>query len=267
MVGTREPSDLGRRRTQRWVREPVSKGTMVVSGLARGVHTLAHGTALERGGPTIAVLGMGLGRCSPPENQALFDEIRSRHLALSQFPPGPPPWAFGRPPEVPRRDAVPNSASAPCQALGDGTLQSELAPEPVHLDLPFGPVRDEQEVEAERGLQAGEGVGGAVEGGPVHRGGTAGGEPHVQPTAGQGEAEPVWPGHDGQAQGRVERRPRTEGHPGELVQAADRLQRGEPGPASALPLRRVGQAAPQRGGEAAPTSSERMTSPRNHRTR
>ena len=63
---------------------------MVVSGLARGIDTISHKTAIEHGGRTIAVLGTPLDVYYPPENRELQNLIMKEHLAVSQFPSGAP---------------------------------------------------------------------------------------------------------------------------------------------------------------------------------
>lgn len=87
VVGTREVSDEGRRRTARLARFLVEHGVTVVSGLAAGVDTVAHTTAIERGGRTVAVIGTGLDVAYPPQNRALQERIAREHLLVSQFPP------------------------------------------------------------------------------------------------------------------------------------------------------------------------------------
>jgi DNA processing protein len=69
----------------------VERGAIVVSGLADGVDTEAHTTAIESGGRTIAVLGTPLDRVFPVQNRELQDRIMREHLAVSQFeyPAGP----------------------------------------------------------------------------------------------------------------------------------------------------------------------------------
>src|ERR1035437_545192 len=57
VVGSRKPSDEGIARTRRVVRELVKDGFTIVSGLAAGVDTAAHETAIESGGRTVAVIG------------------------------------------------------------------------------------------------------------------------------------------------------------------------------------------------------------------
>jgi DNA protecting protein DprA len=90
VVGSRDPSDEGRRRAARVARDAVASGWVVVSGLASGIDTVAHTTTLELGGSTVAVLGTPIDRCYPKENKPLKQSIESRGLVLSQFAPGTP---------------------------------------------------------------------------------------------------------------------------------------------------------------------------------
>lgn len=73
VVGTRNPTDAGRRRASRMARLLVAEGVTVLSGLARGIDTEAHEAALDAGGRTIAVLGTGIDRIYPPENADLAE--------------------------------------------------------------------------------------------------------------------------------------------------------------------------------------------------
>jgi DNA processing protein len=88
VVGTREPKHV--ERAVEVVLALVKKGIVVVSGLARGIDTAAHRTAIEQGGKTIAVLGTPLDMHYPPENKELQNLIMREHLAISQFPSGAP---------------------------------------------------------------------------------------------------------------------------------------------------------------------------------
>lgn len=90
VVGTRKPSDVGIRRTKVLVKELIQHNIIVVSGLADGIDTIAHQTAIECGGKTIAVLGTPLDNVYPAKNRHLFEQIAENHLAISQFPPGYP---------------------------------------------------------------------------------------------------------------------------------------------------------------------------------
>src|SRR3546814_9385491 len=86
IVGSREASDDGVKRAARLARELVDRGITVVSGLAKGIDTAAHGAAIERGGSTIAVIGTPLGEYYPRENAELQKFIAAEHLLISQVP-------------------------------------------------------------------------------------------------------------------------------------------------------------------------------------
>ena len=86
IVGSRNVSEDGIRRTQRLVRLLVHDGFTIVSGLAKGVDTAAHTTAIENGGNTIAVIGTPITEYYPPENKELQDLIAEKYLLISQVP-------------------------------------------------------------------------------------------------------------------------------------------------------------------------------------
>jgi len=86
VIGTRRPTKMGASRAARLTRALVESGAIVVSGLAEGIDTIAHRTAIEKGGRTIAVLGTPLDRVYPKKNYDLQQEIMQNHLAISQFP-------------------------------------------------------------------------------------------------------------------------------------------------------------------------------------
>jgi DNA processing protein len=86
VVGSREASEDGVRRAARLAREIVDRGFTVVSGLAKGVDTVAHRAAIAHGGRTISVVGTPLGVCYPKENVELQETIARQHLLISQVP-------------------------------------------------------------------------------------------------------------------------------------------------------------------------------------
>lgn len=86
VVGTRKPSDAGVRRTRKLVRMLAAEGFTIVSGLATGIDTVAHQTALDLGAPTIAVIGTPLTHAYPRENAALQATLSQQFLVLTQVP-------------------------------------------------------------------------------------------------------------------------------------------------------------------------------------
>jgi DNA processing protein len=90
VVGTREPSHDGIEFAKRLVENLVREKVIVVSGLARGIDTVAHRTVIEEGGRTIAVLGTPVNVFYPPENKELQLRLMREHMVISQFPFGSP---------------------------------------------------------------------------------------------------------------------------------------------------------------------------------
>jgi len=88
IVGTRKATSHGRARAARLARELVERGVVIVSGLAKGIDTTAHQTALESGGQSIAVIGTPLSKASPAENGPLQETIWREHLLISPFAEG-----------------------------------------------------------------------------------------------------------------------------------------------------------------------------------
>ncbi|MFC1480752.1 DNA-processing protein DprA [Candidatus Neomarinimicrobiota bacterium] len=91
VVGTRKPTEYGRASTRLLAQELIAAGLGIVSGFARGIDTLAHRTALEVGGATIAVMGCGVDVVYPPENRKIFQSLLESGLVISEYPPGTQP--------------------------------------------------------------------------------------------------------------------------------------------------------------------------------
>lgn len=90
VVGSRKASREGVARARAFTEALVRYNYVVVSGLADGIDTVAHETAIAAGGRTIAVLGTPLDKAYPTKNASLLETIKRGHLAISQFPEGHP---------------------------------------------------------------------------------------------------------------------------------------------------------------------------------
>ena len=118
IVGTRDATPAGRLVAERLSRGLAAAGLTVVSGLARGIDAVAHRSALEAGGRTIAVLGCGIDRTYPPEHLALRKKIEERGSVLSELPLGAYPHAY----HFPKRNRI-------ISGLSFGVVVVEAAPQ------------------------------------------------------------------------------------------------------------------------------------------
>lgn len=98
MVGSRNHSRYGEESCRLLAGTAAASGIVVVSGMARGLDTVAHRAALEAGGGTIGVLGTGIDQVYPRSHRALFDRMGAEGLLLTELPPGqlPTPGSFPR---------------------------------------------------------------------------------------------------------------------------------------------------------------------------
>jgi DNA processing protein len=91
VVGSRRASDASLELARRIATGLVERSLTVISGLARGIDATAHRAALDSGGRTVAVIGTGIEKAYPPENETLQLQIEGTGLVLSQFWPSAPP--------------------------------------------------------------------------------------------------------------------------------------------------------------------------------
>lgn len=166
IVGTRKMSGYGKMVTNQFATALSGYGFTIVSGLARGVDSEAHWSAIKSGGRTIAVLGGGLNQIYPPENIVLTDQIvGGKGVVMSEFPPEYP----SMPGNFPARNRVISGLSLAVlvtEAASDSgsLITARLAleqgrdvfaiPGPINSDLSKGPtelIRDGARIVSEPG--------------------------------------------------------------------------------------------------------------------
>ncbi|WP_283573770.1 DNA-processing protein DprA [Streptococcus agalactiae] len=93
VVGARQASQIGCQSVKKIIKE-TNNQFVIVSGLARGIDTAAHVSALKNGGSSIAVIGSGLDVYYPTENKKLQEYMSYNHLVLSEYFTGEQPLKF-----------------------------------------------------------------------------------------------------------------------------------------------------------------------------
>ena len=102
VVGTRKYSSYGKKVTETITKELSSMGATVVSGMARGIDSIAGCAAIRAGGKTIAVLGSGIDVIYPTEHKSLYNAIMKNGVVMTEFPPGTKPYKQN----FPRRNRI-----------------------------------------------------------------------------------------------------------------------------------------------------------------
>ncbi len=97
VVGSRKATSYGKWATEYFVRELVNLEVTIVSGLALGIDSIAHKTAIENGGRTIAVLGNGLDIIYPKRNKELYKTVPENGALITEYPFGVEPLAYNFP--------------------------------------------------------------------------------------------------------------------------------------------------------------------------
>ena len=98
IVGTRRVTSYGRQVAEEVATTLAQNGVTIVSGLARGVDSIAHQAALNAGGRTLAILGNGVDLVYPPENRRLAAQIIEHGALVSDYAIGTPPDGLNFPP-------------------------------------------------------------------------------------------------------------------------------------------------------------------------
>lgn len=113
VIGSRNYSEYGKEMTNILVKDICAR-YIIVSGMAVGIDTIAHKSAIENGGKTVAVLGSGIDRCYPSSNRNLYNKLCNEHLVISEYPNAAEP----KPDRFPARNRI-------IAALSNGVLVTE----------------------------------------------------------------------------------------------------------------------------------------------
>lgn len=114
VVGTRRASRYGADTTKKFCKELAEHGICIVSGMAKGIDGCAHEATLSSGGDTIAVLATGVDKVYPAENRAIYENLMTDGLVVSEYLPG----SEAKPYKFPERNRI-------VVALSDGILVVE----------------------------------------------------------------------------------------------------------------------------------------------
>ena len=130
VVGTRIPTNYGKIQAEKFSKELTEQRITIVSGLARGIDSIAHKTVLKNNGRTIAVIGSGLDVIYPPENKNLFDEITEKGVVISEYKLGTKPDA----PNFPKRNRIISGLSLGCLIVETGSSGGAMQTASFALD-------------------------------------------------------------------------------------------------------------------------------------
>ncbi len=117
IVGTRRATNYGKWAAEFLAGSLAEQNITVISGMARGIDSIAHRAVLKKGGRTIAVIGSGLDIIYPPENKKLFAEIIENGAIITEYPLGTQPDA----PNFPKRNRIISGLS-----LGTVVIETRL---------------------------------------------------------------------------------------------------------------------------------------------
>lgn len=122
MVGTRNASIMGRKIVSKLAYDLTENNVLIISGMARGIDSAAHKGAMyakNQFGPTIAVLGTGIDKIYPQENEILYQQIARQGLLISEYPMSTPAQTGN----FPRRNRI-VAALADAVLVGEATHKS-----------------------------------------------------------------------------------------------------------------------------------------------
>jgi DNA processing protein len=130
VVGTRQPTNYGKIQAEKIVSDLADQRITIVSGMARGIDSIAHRTTLKNKSRTIAVLGSGLNVIYPPENKKLYDEISESGAVITEYNLDTKPDAVN----FPKRNRIISGLSLGCVVIETGITGGAMQTAALALD-------------------------------------------------------------------------------------------------------------------------------------
>ncbi len=86
IVGTRQPSNYGQNMAKLFAQDLIAHNLTIVSGMANGIDSICHKCVIDNQGKTIGVLGNSLNICYPANQIALYRQMLTSQLLISEYP-------------------------------------------------------------------------------------------------------------------------------------------------------------------------------------
>ncbi len=130
VVGTRQPTNYGKIQAEKIVTDLAQQKITIISGMARGIDSIAHRITLKNKSRTIAVLGSGLNVIYPPENKKLYDEISESGVVITEYNLDTKPDAVN----FPKRNRIISGLSLGCVIIETGITGGAMQTAALALD-------------------------------------------------------------------------------------------------------------------------------------
>ena len=130
VVGTRQPTNYGKVQAEKISMELSKQGITIISGMARGIDSIAHNSTIKSGGRTIAIIGSGLDVIYPAENKKLYEMISKKGAVISEFALGTKPDAQN----FPRRNRIISGLSLGVVVIETGIQGGAMQTSSLALD-------------------------------------------------------------------------------------------------------------------------------------
>lgn len=131
IVGTRVPTDYGRKYGSEITKILANAGYVIVSGMAMGIDAVAHKAAIDVGGKSIGVLGCGVNLIYPKQNEKIYKDILAKGLLISEYETNKAP----HPIHFPERNRIIAGLSESCVVVEAAKKSGSLITAEMTMDL------------------------------------------------------------------------------------------------------------------------------------